>query len=1080
MRKIKLWLWLPLAVVLTLVVAVAAGLYLNRITTLEYLVSTFTDYRLSLNGSVDFELGANGAGIKLSRAVLRSAENDDPLLTAEQFELAVELLGLTTIKVSELKVSNAEIKLSKLGDGNYNWPLPSGDRSSGKINWNKRFGTLQLENIKLLLSGFTKESVQLDIARLEVGQNNNQRELSLQAQLNQFPIELSASLENVSALILDPKPVKLTAQGHIDTIKIKATGDVGIDPNQTDLLLSVEAKDSSVLANLLDLQLPQVEHLSASATLQQPQAGYLLRNIDVSIASPGLSLTATGEATRLDELELALKVSLASPDVGKLSSIDALAQWSGWAVNLATEIRYSHAHGRFVNTRFTATDNKRQIDLTAQALQLKHSGSTISEIQASNAELAYQFYDDRPNSQAWQYQYQADTLSAVIAPNQDMQLKTRGHYKNMPVTADGVWEHSGDYHFTVGLDQANATVKGYLRDEVFKIDGELTTTTLQPLADLINEAVVPVDQATLSIGFLVSKNNMALSHLDLSMLKGDSTLHINGSIDKLSTLDGLGFKVNITAGQLDQLNHWISSSSLIVDRTLSDLADPTSFASTGDVAYRKSLPISSPWLSELMQQLDLKSWLDDYPNLDGKTQVNLTVKGTANTTVVNISRFDLKSPMAAIQWSGQVTNGRNLFDLKGQLRADLKQGAIETLATPALITTRTDMNNKGPLRLGNFHALAGKSELNAELELSINDGLQAASGKVAFQTLDLLPYFPELETDQNQNQNQDKDKDKDKKNETGAPIFSSEDFPLKWLPDYQLNIDFSATEMISPWFKATSLNSHIANKHKVFSLSSTSWKIGEADVHALFKIDSSQATPAASLYLRSKNYNPSDVELSFQQDLLKKGTVSVLIQIDGEGKNEKQLAASLNGKISIVSRDTILQGDQVDQMAPTVIKEINEKINPFYDKDQPKDTELQCGVIHFDLVDGLMTADKSIILVTPNIIIGAHGAIDLKNETLRMQFIPRTRKGLGLSISGTFADMAVVDGPLSHPGISFDAYGAITTGARDTAGTILLGPLYWLYLGQAQKFLASPKACEDVIDKVAPQFAVKPTEKNTD
>ena len=248
------------------------------------------------------------------------------------------------------------------------------------------------------------------------------------------------------------------------------------------------------------------------------------------------------------------------------------------------------------------------------------------------------------------------------------------------------------------------------------------------------------------------------------------------------------------------------------------------------------------------------------------------------------------------------------------------------------------------------------------------------------------------------------------------------------------------------------------------------------DAHVLgnLHLDHNNTVPAASLYIRSDNFDPDLVTLVRNYDMVQKGHASILIELSSKGKNEKEVAADLNGKITMVTRDAILNGNDVNALAPTVLKEINQKVNPFYNKDKVEDTTLECGIVHFDIEDGIMEADKSIILVTQKIVFGAHGAIDLKQDYLRMQIIPQTRKGLGLSISGTFAKMAVIDGPIQNPEIGFNKTGAAITGTRDVTGTVLLGPLYWLYLGQAQKFLASGKACEKVITKVAPEFAQQP------
>lgn len=1079
MRKTNKFLWLPLAILLTLVVAIGTKVYLDRKTALEYLVTTFTDYRLAINGPFLFRLKDDQLVINLTNIVLHNKHDEAALLTAKRLDLKADIEGLSiaSMKVRELMLSGAVATVIHHEDGSYNWPISSTQDASASTDWNSLLNKVSVKNTQILLTGFSEQSLQLDLKKLELFDSGDKRQLTLDAQLNQHPLTFSASVENISGLLLRHEPVKFSATGSIDGLDIKAKGTAGDSRDQTDLQVSIEGKNLSSLTALISTEIPELGQLSASARVLEVEGDYQLKDLQLSLDSPAFKLNVNGDASHTDDgFGLELELTLSSDDISQISSREELAQWQGLKVNLDTHLSYQPGRALLTNVKFMGGDKKQQLGLTVKTLQLQHNEQAITDIQASQADITYDLFDDKTDGQPWRYQYQADTVAVHIKPNNDVQIKTLGRYKTLPVSVDGLWQANGDYRFDVGLDKAKATVQGYLRDSVFNITGKLTTPSLKPLATLLNEDEVPIDRGELSIGILVKGDIIELSQLDFLLYNADSVLHVKGSARNLSDLDGLSFDVNVAARQLAHVNQWLSNSAVAVDRSLAALAEPESYASQGDVSYRRLMPIGSAWLDPLMRQLALKGWLDDYPALNGNTQIDLTMRGAGDTVQVHITQVDVKSDLASIQWTGHIKNRPNNFELIGKLHADLKQTAIDEIATAAVITTTTSMSGDGPLKLDKLHIIADQTELNGALALAIDDKLQSITGHIDFKRLDILPYTPApiiIERDEGANTSENKEPDKG----ADQPLFSTDEFPLTWLPDYDINVKLSAAELITPWFKAQSVKATLSQNKKNFSLESAEFLIKDAHVLGNFHLDHSSKVPAASLYIRSDNFDPDLVTLVRNYDLVQKGTASVLVDIQGRGNNEQQLAASLNGRMTIVTRDAVLNGTDVNDLAPAVLKEINRKVNPFYNKDKVEDTQLDCGIIHFDIIDGVMEADKSIVLVTPEIVFGAHGAIDLKADYLRMQIIPQTRKGLGLSISGTFAKMAVIDGPIQNPTVGFDKTGAALTGTRDVTGTVLLGPLYWIYLGQAQKFLASGKACERVIDKVAPEFTKPPEPK---
>ena len=659
MSKTNKFLWLPLVILLALVVIAGTKIYLDRKSALEYAVSTFTDYRLAINGPFLFDLRDDELVINLSNIVLRNKHDEAALLTAKLLGLKAKVDGLSiaSMKVRELIINGAVATITHIEDGTTNWPMSSTDEASESTDWNSLLKKVSVKNTQISLTGFSEKSLQLDLKKLVLSDADDQRQLVLDAKLNQHPLTFTARVENVSGLLLRQEPVTLSAAGSIDNLNIKANGTAGDSSDQTDLRVSIEGKDLSNLTSLISTEIPKLGQLSASARVLGKQGDYQLKNLQLSLDSPTFKLNANGDASHTDDgFGLELELALSSDDISQISSREELAQWQGLKVNLDTKFSYKTGRGQLTELSFKAGDKKQHMDLSAKALQIEHEEMVVTAIQAEQSDLDYQIFDERPNSQPWVYQVHADAFNVSIQKNRDLKIQTHGIYKTLPVSIEGLWQNNGDYHFDVELDKAKATVTGFLRDSVFKISGKLSTPTLKPLAILVNEDEVPIDQGDLDIGFLVKGDDVELSRLDLKLRNGNSNIHVKGGIRNLSELQGLKFDINLHARQLNEINQCVSGSSVAADRTLAALAETDSFATRGDMTFLKSRAIDSAWLNPLMQLLSLQSWIDEYPMLNGKTDVALSLSGAGDTIQVNLTKLDLQSGLASIQWTGIIND----------------------------------------------------------------------------------------------------------------------------------------------------------------------------------------------------------------------------------------------------------------------------------------------------------------------------------------------------------------------------------------------------------------------------------------
>jgi hypothetical protein len=106
---------------------------------------------------------------------------------------------------------------------------------------------------------------------------------------------------------------------------------------------------------------------------------------------------------------------------------------------------------------------------------------------------------------------------------------------------------------------------------------------------------------------------------------------------------------------------------------------------------------------------------------------------------------------------------------------------------------------------------------------------------------------------------------------------------------------------------------------------------------------------------------------------------------------------------------------------------------------------VQCAVARLPLRQGIAAVDRSIALETHELAIVASGDINLVEQTLRLEFEPTVKKGLGLN-SANFAELVRVSGPLQDPQARVDVKGAVRGAASvgvavATGGLSLLAPM---------------------------------------
>jgi len=142
-------------------------------------------------------------------------------------------------------------------------------------------------------------------------------------------------------------------------------------------------------------------------------------------------------------------------------------------------------------------------------------------------------------------------------------------------------------------------------------------------------------------------------------------------------------------------------------------------------------------------------------------------------------------------------------------------------------------------------------------------------------------------------------------------------------------------------------------------------------------------------------------------------------------------------------------------------------------------TLIECGVINFNIKDGIATADKGIAVASNKMNVIGSGTIDLKTEKLDIGITPQAREGVGISV-GQLAELVRVQGTLANPKLGVDTMAALKAGAG-VGAALATGGLSILAQGLYDKSTADEDPCATALGQKPAKTttASKEPEKST-
>ena len=227
------------------------------------------------------------------------------------------------------------------------------------------------------------------------------------------------------------------------------------------------------------------------------------------------------------------------------------------------------------------------------------------------------------------------------------------------------------------------------------------------------------------------------------------------------------------------------------------------------------------------------------------------------------------------------------------------------------------------------------------------------------------------------------------------------------------------------------------------------------------------ATIHAKLYARE--ITPADLGMP-DNGMIDGGETDLGFDLTTQGATMQQLASNLNGEFALEIQRATLRNSLFEIIGSDLVTQTVNLINPFTSTDDS--TELECAAVRFQATDGNLHSPDQIILETQKMKIRGGGDINLNDETVRIDLIPKARSGVGVGLSD-LVKFVRIGGTLGNIEPVPDPKGILKSSATIGAAIATAG-LSLLAQGLFNKVSSAGTACGKVFENnidVPPEIA---------
>jgi AsmA family protein len=270
-----------------------------------------------------------------------------------------------------------------------------------------------------------------------------------------------------------------------------------------------------------------------------------------------------------------------------------------------------------------------------------------------------------------------------------------------------------------------------------------------------------------------------------------------------------------------------------------------------------------------------------------------------------------------------------------------------------------------------------------------------------------------------------------------APIFDNTPLPFDSLPGLDLRLGFKIERLkLAGLAPLLGVAGKLTTAPGRFTLDDVRAGLAGGTVRGRMSVARAEgAAPNVTLSIDAKSLSvPALESAAGRGEHFRGGRVNLAANLALAGVTPKTLAASATGDVLLTATDATLVGG-AKALERNVIVTLLQLLIPTQSAAKP--VVVECAVARLPLRRGVAVIDHSIALETREVAVSAVGQINLVDQTIRLEFRPRVKKGLGLN-PASLAELMVMSGPLQDPQVGVDVKGA-ALGAADVGVAVATG-----------------------------------------
>ena len=349
---------------------------------------------------------------------------------------------------------------------------------------------------------------------------------------------------------------------------------------------------------------------------------------------------------------------------------------------------------------------------------------------------------------------------------------------------------------------------------------------------------------------------------------------------------------------------------------------------------------------------------------------------------------------------------------------------------------------QGRYEISKLDARLGESDLTGSIKADLSGPRPKIVADLTSKRLHLDPLLPPpVETESS--------KVKDPR------VFSSEPLPVEALraADARIKLEAALIEARGHRIEKTKLSLDLENgRLSVKSAAAYAGGTLAGDV----QLDGSKKTPSLRAKMTGRKVALANLANSATgKPLMTGGPVDLDADLRGTGGSVAALMGSLDGKLKLVMGRAEFDNRILHDAGGAGLMAAIRLINPLAaDRDRGV---LDCGVVRFDVKNGIASTDRGIAVETDLINVAGSGTVNLATEALDLGVKPSPREGVGLG-AGQLAGLVRIGGTLAAPAPTADAAGVLKAGASIGAA-VATGGLSLLAQGLVSAIGSNDQPC---------------------